>query len=79
MTRAAQKVSTVKGQSEDDRATIRQAPKRGMGSGGPFGSVGMPAEKSLDFVPSAKRLLGRLYPERLASTSLRRWPSAAWC
>ena len=67
MTRAEQqKVSTVKGQSEEDRTTIRQAPRRGPGGGGgPFGSVGMPAEKSLDFVPSAKRLLGRLQPERM--------------
>jgi ATP-binding cassette subfamily B multidrug efflux pump len=66
MTRAGQKVSTVKGQSEDERATIRQAaPRRGPGGGGPFGSVGMPAEKSLDFGPSAKRLLGRLQPERM--------------
>jgi ATP-binding cassette subfamily B multidrug efflux pump len=32
---------------------------------GPFAGMGV-AEKSLDFVPSAKRLLGRLAPERLA-------------
>jgi len=52
-------------QSEEDRATIRAAaPRRGPGGGGPFGNVGMPAEKSLDFVPSAKRLLGQLRPER---------------
>ncbi len=55
------------GQSEEDRATIRAAaPRRGPGGGGgPFGGVGMPAEKSLNFVPSAKRLFGRLRPERL--------------
>jgi ATP-binding cassette, subfamily B, multidrug efflux pump len=34
--------------------------------GGPgWGSMGMPAEKSMDFGPSARRLLGRLAPERL--------------
>jgi ATP-binding cassette subfamily B multidrug efflux pump len=32
---------------------------------GPLASLGMPAEKSLDFGPSARRLLGRLRPERL--------------
>ncbi len=53
------------GQSEEDRATIRAAaPRRGPG-GGPFGGMGMPAEKSLNFGPSAKRLFGRLAPERL--------------
>ncbi|GII75777.1 multidrug ABC transporter ATP-binding protein [Sphaerisporangium rufum] len=31
---------------------------------GPFGGAGMPAEKSMDFWPSARRLLGRLRPER---------------
>ena len=35
------------------------------GGHGPFGGgVGMPAEKSLNFVPSAKRLMGRMKPER---------------
>ena len=32
--------------------------------GGPFAGMGMPAEKSMNFGPSAKRLLGRLAPER---------------
>ncbi len=55
----------AKGQSAEDRATIRNAaPRRGPG-GGPFGGMGMPAEKSLNFGPSAKRLFGRLRPERL--------------
>jgi ATP-binding cassette subfamily B protein len=36
----------------------------GPGGGGPFGGMGMPAEKSMNFLPSAKRLLGRLRPER---------------
>lgn len=38
--------------------------RRGPGGGGPFGGMqGMPVEKSLNFLPSAKRLLGRLRPE----------------
>ena len=56
----------VKGQqSEADKAVIRSAgPRRGPGGGGgPFGGMGMPAEKSLNFGPSAKRLFGRLKPE----------------
>src|SRR5690606_19859510 len=34
------------------------------GHGGPFGGMGMPAERSMNFLPSAKRLLGRLRPDR---------------
>ncbi|MDH2443497.1 ABC transporter ATP-binding protein [Amnibacterium sp. CER49] len=34
------------------------------GGGGPFGGMGMPVEKAMRFGPSAKRLLGRLRPER---------------
>ncbi|WP_179498917.1 ABC transporter ATP-binding protein [Leifsonia sp. AK011] len=34
--------------------------------GGPFGQAGMPVEKSMAFLPSAKRLLGRLRPHRMA-------------
>src|SRR4051812_12003910 len=53
-------------QSEEERATIRNAaPRRGPGGGGPFGGMGMPAEKSLNFGPSAKRLFSRLHPESL--------------
>ncbi|MFP3464745.1 ABC transporter ATP-binding protein [Leifsonia sp. SIMBA_070] len=40
--------------------------RRGPGGGGPFGGMGMPVQKSMNFGPSAKRLLGRLRPERLA-------------
>ncbi len=40
----------------------RPAPRRGPG-GGPFGGAGMPAEKAMDFGPSARRLLRRLRPE----------------
>ena len=46
----------------DDQTTkpTRPAPHRG-----PFGGMGMPAEKSLNFWPSAKRLGARLRPEWL--------------
>lgn len=50
-------------ESENDRP-VRPPMRRGPGSGGPFGGAGMPAEKSLNFKFSARRLLGRLRPER---------------
>ncbi|TPW73094.1 ABC transporter ATP-binding protein [Schumannella sp. 10F1B-5-1] len=53
--------------SEQTEASTRPSapPRRGPGGGGgPFGGAGMPAEKSMNFLPSAKRLLGRLRPER---------------
>jgi ATP-binding cassette subfamily B multidrug efflux pump len=37
--------------------------RRGPGGGGPWGNAGMPSEKSLNFGPSAKRLLARLRPQ----------------
>jgi ATP-binding cassette, subfamily B, multidrug efflux pump len=40
------------------------------GPGSMMMSVGMPAEKSMDFWPSAKRLLRRLAPERIAVTAV---------
>ena len=41
-------------------------PMRGPGGGGgPMGGMGIPVEKSMNFGPSAKRLAGRLKPERL--------------
>jgi ATP-binding cassette, subfamily B, multidrug efflux pump len=42
---------------------VRPPVRRGPGGGGPFGGAGMPAEKSMNFGPSAKRLIGRLRPE----------------
>ncbi|WP_308468264.1 ABC transporter ATP-binding protein [Rathayibacter soli] len=45
------------------RNSARPPVRRGPGRGGPFGGMGMPAEKSMNFGPSAKRLLGRLRPE----------------
>jgi ATP-binding cassette subfamily B protein len=45
-------------------APIRPPVRRGPGGGGPFGGIGMPVEKSQNFLPSAKRLLGRMKPDR---------------
>jgi ATP-binding cassette subfamily B multidrug efflux pump len=39
-------------------------PTGGPGRGGPFAGMNVPAEKALDFWPSARRLLGELRPER---------------
>lgn len=39
--------------------------RRGPGGGGPFGGMQLPAEKSLNFGVSARRLLGQLRPHRL--------------
>jgi ATP-binding cassette, subfamily B, multidrug efflux pump len=44
----------------------RQAPpRRGPGGGGPFGGMGMPTEKAMNFGKSARRLAGRLQAERV--------------
>ncbi|MGI8577907.1 MAG: ABC transporter ATP-binding protein [Nocardioidaceae bacterium] len=52
-------------QDGSDPATPKRLPPAAQGTGrGPFSSVGMPAEKSMNFGPSAKRLIGRLQPER---------------
>jgi ATP-binding cassette subfamily B multidrug efflux pump len=48
-----------------ERPAVAPPVRRGPGGGGgPFGGMGMPAEKSMNFGPSARRLLGRLKPER---------------
>lgn len=39
-------------------------PRGGPGHGGPFAGMNVPAEKAMNFGPSAKRLLGTLRPER---------------
>lgn len=53
-------------QPERGKAVPARLPAAGRRpGGGPPGSVGMPGEKSLNFWPSAKRLLGRLRPYRL--------------
>ena len=40
-------------------------PAGGPGRGGPFAGMNVPAEKAMNFWPSATRLLGTLRPERL--------------
>ncbi|MEO5319671.1 ABC transporter ATP-binding protein [Arthrobacter sp. CC3] len=40
-------------------------PPMGPGRGGPFAGMNIPAEKAMNFWPSARRLLGTLQPERL--------------
>ncbi|MEK0153884.1 ABC transporter ATP-binding protein [Arthrobacter oryzae] len=40
-------------------------PRGGPGHGGPFAGMNIPAEKAMNFWPSAKRLLGTLRPERM--------------
>src|SRR4051794_8632044 len=40
----------------------------GRGPGGPFGGMMAPVQKPMQFGPSAKRLLGRLHPERMRVT-----------
>lgn len=53
-------------ESNEDREPARPPVRRGPGGGGPFGGgMSLPAEKSMNFGPSAKRLLGTLRPERL--------------
>ncbi len=53
--------------SENRTASAQRPPQRRGpgGGGGPFGGMGMPAEKSMAFGPSAKRLLARLRPDRV--------------
>ncbi|PPF88781.1 multidrug ABC transporter ATP-binding protein [Subtercola sp. Z020] len=51
--------------SDEKSAPARPPVRRGPGGSGPFGGTGMPAEKSKSFGPSAKRLVGRLRPERM--------------
>lgn len=48
--------------AEEKAAEARRGPARR--SGPPHMTMGQPGEKSLDFGPSAKRLLGRLAPEK---------------
>ena len=51
--------------SDTETETETRVPARPPRGGGPFGGAGMPAEKSMNFGPSAKRLLKRLQPEWL--------------
>ncbi|WP_433558468.1 ABC transporter ATP-binding protein [Pseudonocardia xinjiangensis] len=52
-----------KGGDDTGRAAREMTAAR-RGGGPPWASAGMPAEKSMDFGPSARRLFGRLAPER---------------
>ncbi|HEY4990748.1 MAG TPA: ABC transporter ATP-binding protein [Nakamurella sp.] len=52
-----------------ERPKFAPPPRRGPGGAGPFGGgMGMPVEKSLNFGPSARRLLRRMNPERIGLT-----------
>ncbi|HWH98251.1 MAG TPA: ABC transporter ATP-binding protein [Pseudolysinimonas sp.] len=51
--------------SETTATPPRPVPQRGPGGGGPFGGIGLPVEKSRNFGPSAKRLIGRLRPQAI--------------
>ncbi|MEO6309279.1 MAG: ABC transporter ATP-binding protein [Leifsonia sp.] len=51
-------------ESHEDRVPARPPVRRGPG-GGPFGGMSLPAEKSMNFGPSAQRLLGTLRPEQI--------------
>ncbi|MET0954816.1 MAG: ABC transporter transmembrane domain-containing protein, partial [Cryobacterium sp.] len=50
--------------SVDDTEDVK-VPARPPRGGGPFGGMNMPAEKAMNFGPSAKRLIGKLRPERI--------------
>src|SRR5690606_9489330 len=65
------RMSTTQGSAAKPAATAATAaparpigPRPGGHGSGPFGGMGMPVEKSMNFLPSAKRLLGRLRPDR---------------
>lgn len=48
--------------SDTNKIVVPPRPPRG---GGPLGGMNLPAEKSMNFTVSAKRLMGKLRPERL--------------
>ena len=56
--------------AEEKAAEARRGPAAGAARRGPHMAVGMPAEKSKNFVPSAQRLMGLLRPERTALTGV---------
>ncbi|MEV4830210.1 ABC transporter ATP-binding protein [Micromonospora sp. NPDC049257] len=54
-----------------EETTPKRLPAAGRRTGGPpWMSAGMPAEKSMNFGPSARRLLGRLRPHRVTLTGI---------
>jgi ATP-binding cassette, subfamily B, multidrug efflux pump len=59
----AQFGSSSTNRADSNRAAREMAAARRGGPG--WASMGMPAEKSMNFGPSARRLLGRLAPERI--------------
>ncbi|KQN87219.1 ABC transporter ATP-binding protein [Arthrobacter sp. Leaf69] len=64
-------MSKVESQTPGAGGATKEAPLRiprpagGPGRGGPFAGMNVPAEKAMNFWPSAKRLLGQLRRERL--------------
>ncbi|WP_433293919.1 ABC transporter ATP-binding protein [Pseudonocardia sp. CA-142604] len=52
------------GGGDDTGRAAREMSAARRGGGPPWASAGMPAEKSMDFGPSARRLMGMLAPER---------------
>ncbi|MFF2494736.1 ABC transporter ATP-binding protein [Agromyces sp. NPDC058064] len=59
-------MSETQNTEASERPAVRPPVRRGPMGGGPMGGMGMPAEKSMNFSPNAKRLIGRLKPERAA-------------
>ncbi|MBD1544402.1 ABC transporter ATP-binding protein [Arthrobacter sp. IA7] len=59
----AEQTGTAPGTRRPDVVRIPR-PSGGPGRGGPFAGMNVPAEKALNFGPSARRLLGELRPER---------------
>ncbi|MFC4020629.1 ABC transporter ATP-binding protein [Micromonospora sp. GCM10011542] len=53
-----------------DGPTPKRLPPGRPGGGPPWMAAGMPAERSMNFGPSARRLLGRLRPHRLHLTAI---------
>ena len=64
MTRTAPAPAAVPAPGRPDGPPVRPAGGPGFGRG-PMGMVGMPAAKAMTFGPSARRLMGRLAPERV--------------
>jgi ATP-binding cassette, subfamily B, multidrug efflux pump len=62
-TPATQPAADDSGRAAREMSTARRG-------GPPWASMGMPAEKPMDFGPSVRRLLGRLTPERLGVTAV---------
>ncbi|MCW2657948.1 MAG: multidrug transporter ATP-binding protein, partial [Jatrophihabitans sp.] len=69
ITKAGEAANGVSGNGAGPAAVVpKRLPPAGAearrGGGPPWMTAGMPAEKSMNFGPSAKRLLRRMYPER---------------